>query len=62
MRQSRRFSPRPLPHARPWQHPDVAEEYAALKKNLAERHSDDWLGYTDAKSKFVAAVLRAARS
>ncbi len=44
------------------QHPDAAEEYAVLKKNLAERHRDDGLRYTDAKSEFVAGVLRAARS
>lgn len=42
-------------------HPDVARDYAALKKNLAERHRDDGLGYTDAKGDFVAGVLRAAR-
>jgi GrpB-like predicted nucleotidyltransferase (UPF0157 family) len=42
------------------QHPDVARDYAALKKNLAERHPDG-LGYTEAKSDFVAGVLRAAR-
>jgi len=41
-----------------WEHPDVAQEYAELKTDLAEQHRDDGLGYTDAKSEFVAAVLR----
>jgi GrpB-like predicted nucleotidyltransferase (UPF0157 family) len=41
-------------------HPDVAAEYAALKKNLAKRHHDDRLGYTEAKSEFVGRVLHAA--
>jgi len=44
------------------QHPDVANEYAALKRSLAEEHRDDRLGYTDAKSEFVAGVLRAAEA
>ena len=43
-------------------HSDVAGEYATLKKALAESHRDDPLAYTDAKSEFVAGVLRAARS
>jgi GrpB-like predicted nucleotidyltransferase (UPF0157 family) len=42
------------------QHPDVAQEYAALKKGLAERHRDDRLAYTEAKSEFVIAALQAA--
>jgi GrpB-like predicted nucleotidyltransferase (UPF0157 family) len=44
------------------QHPDVAREYAALKKTLAVRHREDGLGYTDAKSDFVVGVLEAART
>lgn len=44
------------------QHPDVANQYAALKRSLAEKHRDDRLGYTDAKSEFVAGVLRAAEA
>lgn len=43
------------------EHPEVAEEYAELKRRLAERYRDDRLGYTDAKSEFVADVLRRAR-
>jgi GrpB-like predicted nucleotidyltransferase (UPF0157 family) len=42
-------------------HADVAHEYAALKKNLAEKHRGDGLGYTDAKAEFVTSVLRSAR-
>jgi GrpB protein len=44
------------------QHPDVANDYAALKRSLAEAYRDDRLGYTDAKSEFVAGVLRAAEA
>jgi GrpB-like predicted nucleotidyltransferase (UPF0157 family) len=43
-------------------HPAAAEDYAALKRSLAERHRDDQLGYTEAKSDFIAGVLRATRS
>jgi len=43
-------------------HPGVAREYAALKTTLARKHSDDRLGYTDAKTEFIAGVLQAARS
>jgi GrpB-like predicted nucleotidyltransferase (UPF0157 family) len=42
-------------------HADVAAEYAALKKDLAARYRGDRLGYTEAKTNFVADVLRAAR-
>jgi GrpB-like predicted nucleotidyltransferase (UPF0157 family) len=43
------------------EHPEVTTEYALLKTTLAQQHADDRLGYTDAKTEFVAAVLRAAR-
>jgi GrpB-like predicted nucleotidyltransferase (UPF0157 family) len=43
-------------------HPAEAAEYALLKRTLADRHGEDRLGYTEAKSDFVAAALRAARS
>jgi GrpB-like predicted nucleotidyltransferase (UPF0157 family) len=39
----------------------VAQEYAELKQDLAERHGDDRLGYTEARSEFVLAALQAAR-
>jgi GrpB-like predicted nucleotidyltransferase (UPF0157 family)/predicted kinase len=42
-------------------HPESAREYAALKLSVAAKHADDPLGYADAKSDFVEAVLRAAR-
>jgi GrpB-like predicted nucleotidyltransferase (UPF0157 family) len=42
-------------------HPDTAAEYAALKLGLAEQYGDDRLGYTDAKTEFVRAVLETAR-
>ena len=43
------------------EHPDVAQEYAALKKSLAAQHGGDPLAYTNAKTAFVAGALRAAR-
>jgi len=42
-------------------HPDVADEYATLKRSLAARHAEDSLGYTEAKSDFVTAALARAR-
>jgi GrpB-like predicted nucleotidyltransferase (UPF0157 family) len=36
----------------------LAARYAALKRELAERHRDDREAYTEAKSTFVAATLR----
>jgi GrpB-like predicted nucleotidyltransferase (UPF0157 family) len=41
-------------------HPAVADEYAALKRELAARHADDRQAYTDAKDPFVWRVLRDA--
>jgi GrpB-like predicted nucleotidyltransferase (UPF0157 family)/L-amino acid N-acyltransferase YncA len=38
--------------------PEVARRYAALKRELAERHRHDREAYTDAKSAFIEAVLR----
>ena len=38
--------------------PDVAVEYLALKRKLAERHGDDRLAYTDGKTEFIEAILR----
>jgi GrpB-like predicted nucleotidyltransferase (UPF0157 family) len=43
-------------------HPEIAREYGALKQELAERYGDDTLAYGEAKTDFVAGVLRAARS
>jgi len=41
--------------------PDVAEEYAALKRSLAERDALDRGRYEAGKDAFVAGVLRAAQ-
>jgi GrpB-like predicted nucleotidyltransferase (UPF0157 family) len=41
-------------------HAEVAAEYAALKTELAEAHRHDREAYTDAKSPFVARIVRAA--
>jgi GrpB-like predicted nucleotidyltransferase (UPF0157 family) len=41
-------------------HPDVAREYAALKRALAHTHGADRDAYTDAKTAFVVAALRDA--
>jgi GrpB-like predicted nucleotidyltransferase (UPF0157 family) len=38
--------------------PDVAAAYAALKRDLASRYADRRADYTDAKTEFVASVLR----
>jgi GrpB-like predicted nucleotidyltransferase (UPF0157 family) len=38
--------------------PETAARYAALKRELAERHHPDRIAYTEGKDEFVAAVLR----
>ncbi len=40
--------------------PAIAEEYAALKRGLAEQFADDRDAYTEAKSDFIRRVLRSA--
>lgn len=42
-------------------HPDVAREYADLKKRLADEHRDQRERYTDAKTEFIARALAAAQ-
>lgn len=42
--------------------PDEAARYAALKHDLAARHSQDREAYTDAKSDYVDGVLAKARA
>jgi GrpB-like predicted nucleotidyltransferase (UPF0157 family) len=37
-------------------HPDVAAEYGALKRRLAERHAEDIESYIEGKDAFVKAV------
>ncbi len=41
-------------------HPHRAAAYAAVKSELAERHQDDGLEYTDAKGPFIEEQLRCA--
>ena len=41
-------------------HPEETEQYSILKKSLATKFRNDREAYTDAKSDFVEAVLRAA--
>ncbi|UPV73787.1 GrpB family protein [Halorussus limi] len=41
-------------------HPDVAQEYEALKRELAKKHPDDREAYTERKGEFVERVLRRA--
>jgi GrpB-like predicted nucleotidyltransferase (UPF0157 family) len=38
-------------------HPQVAREYAELKRALADQHRNDRAGYTEAKAEFIARVL-----
>ena len=42
-------------------HPEVADEYATLKKALAAEYSGDELAYTEAKTDFIATALEEAR-
>jgi GrpB-like predicted nucleotidyltransferase (UPF0157 family) len=41
--------------------PDVANEYGALKTELARLHAHDREAYTAVKTEFIRSVLRAAR-
>lgn len=43
-------------------HPEEAERYAALKRELAERFHTDRLAYNDAKTTYVKAVIAKART
>ena len=38
-------------------HPESANEYAALKKELAKQFENDREGYTNAKSEFIETIL-----
>jgi GrpB-like predicted nucleotidyltransferase (UPF0157 family)/predicted kinase len=42
--------------------PEIAREYAELKKALANQHTDDRERYTEAKAEFISRVLAAARA
>jgi GrpB-like predicted nucleotidyltransferase (UPF0157 family) len=41
-------------------HPEAADEYAAVKRELAARHPHDGLAYTDAKADFCWALIHRA--
>ena len=43
-------------------HPDDAQRYASLKKNLMAQYPDDREAYTQGKTEFVAEVMRMARA
>lgn len=42
-------------------HPEVAEEYAKLKQELAQRYSDDRASYTSSKESFITSVIERAK-
>lgn len=41
-------------------HPDVAEQYYELKKELAAKYGSDRIGYTNAKTSFIESVIARA--
>ena len=41
-------------------HPDVAQEYEALKRQLASTHPNDRIAYTRGKTDFIARVMKSA--
>ncbi len=43
-------------------HPDVALEYARLKRELAQTHARDRIAYTNAKSEFINQVMAEVKS
>ncbi len=43
------------------EHPEFKEEYCRLKKNLALKHREDRITYTEAKTTFIETVLERAR-
>jgi GrpB-like predicted nucleotidyltransferase (UPF0157 family) len=43
------------------EHPDIAGDYAALKKQLAEEFPTDIHAYTDGKSEFIHRLLHVSR-
>ncbi len=42
-------------------HPEVAQQYYQLKKELAAKHGEDREGYTEAKTSFIESVVTRAR-
>jgi GrpB-like predicted nucleotidyltransferase (UPF0157 family)/predicted RNA-binding protein associated with RNAse of E/G family len=43
-------------------HPDAAQQYCKLKKELAAKHASDREAYTEAKTSFIESVLETARA
>lgn len=43
------------------EHRDIADEYAALKQQLARQHHGDRVAYTDAKGEFIRRVTEQAK-
>jgi GrpB-like predicted nucleotidyltransferase (UPF0157 family) len=41
-------------------HPEDCQQYQDLKRDLAQRYSEDRFGYGDAKQEFIFAILRKA--
>lgn len=41
-------------------HPDAAQEYERLKRDLAAKYRDDRLAYTDSKADFISGIIDAA--
>jgi GrpB-like predicted nucleotidyltransferase (UPF0157 family) len=41
-------------------HPESAQQYDTLKRELAARYGSDRVGYTDAKESFVKSIIHAA--
>lgn len=42
-------------------HPEAAREYDALKRRIAEKHPDDRVAYSKAKTGFIRRVMKAAQ-
>jgi len=42
-------------------HPDVAQKYLELKRELAEEYREDWDSYCDSKSEFINSIMEIAR-
>ncbi len=43
------------------EHPDIAQEYSALKAKLSERHDKDRVAYTAAKTEFIRTTAEQAK-
>jgi GrpB-like predicted nucleotidyltransferase (UPF0157 family) len=43
-------------------HPETAQEYERLKRELAAQYRDDRSGYTDAKTEFITSIEQKAQA